>query len=152
MVSRILEEARAAGLRLAPLTVEQVHRMIATGILPEGAPIELLDGALAYKDRAATGGGARTVGPSHSLVVKRMEQLAARVAPFGCHLFCQGPTTLAETQEPEPDAVIARGSVDDYPDRHPGPSDLLLVFEVADSSLATDRTVKHSSLALERVT
>ncbi len=143
MVSRILEEARAAGLRLAPLTVDQYHRMIEQGILLEGAPIELLDGTLVYKDRAAIGGGFMTVGPSHNLVIKRILKLASRVESLGCHLYCQGPVTLAEQEEPEPDGVIARGTPEDYAKRHPGPSELPVLIEVSDSSLAIDRTVKQ---------
>ena len=35
-----------------------------------------------------------------------------------------------------------RGADRDYPQRHPGPGDLLLVVEVADSSLRRDQGVK----------
>ena len=142
MVSRILEDVHQSGLRLASLTVEQYHRMIATGILPEDPSIELLDGALVYKDRSAAGGTPMTVGPAHALVVKRLQRLSSRVEPFGCHLYCQAPVTLAETQEPEPDGVIARGCPEDYAHRHPSPADVLVTIEVSDSSLAADRTVK----------
>ena len=41
-----LKELLDNGAHLAPLTVAQYHRMIESGILPEGAPIELLDGIL----------------------------------------------------------------------------------------------------------
>lgn len=143
MVSRILEDAHQSGLRLAALTVEQYHRMIATGILPEDLSIELLDGALVYKDRSAAGGAPMTVGPAHALVVTRIQRLASRVEPYGCYLYCQRPVSLSETQEPEPDGVIARGRPEDYADRHPSPADVLVAIEVADSSLATDRTVKQ---------
>jgi hypothetical protein len=37
---------------LEPISVERYHRMIAAGILPEGAPIELIDGLLVRKDRS----------------------------------------------------------------------------------------------------
>lgn len=137
-----IEEALATGVRLAPLDVEQYHRMIGGGILPEGAPIELLDGALVYKDRSAVGGEPMTVGPSHALVVKRLQKMAPRLNPFECHMYCQAPITLSPRHEPEPDGVIARGSAEDYGDRHPGPGDVLAVFEAAESSLAADRTVK----------
>jgi hypothetical protein len=39
------------------LTVEQYHRMIRSGILLEGAPVELIDGLLVWKDRSARGTG-----------------------------------------------------------------------------------------------
>jgi Uma2 family endonuclease len=49
--------------------------------------------------------------------------------------------TLA-TSEPEPDAAVVRGGLRDYPDRHPGASDVILVVEVADASLERDQTLK----------
>ncbi|MBI3272598.1 MAG: Uma2 family endonuclease [Planctomycetes bacterium] len=142
MVQDMIEQALATGVRLAPLDVDQYHRMLEGGILLEGAPIELLDGVLVYKDRSAIGGEPMTVGPSQAQGVKRLQRIATRVDPLGCHLYCQAPITLAPRHEPEPDGVIARGTADDYSDRHPGPGDVLVVFEVADSSLSTDRTVK----------
>ena len=44
--------------------------------------------------------------------------------------------------EPEPDIAIAKFSNDDYRSHHPNAEELFLVIEVADSSLAIDRTVK----------
>jgi Uma2 family endonuclease len=44
--------------------------------------------------------------------------------------------------QPEPDLAVARGQARDYLDRHPGPADVPLVIEVADSSLARDRGLK----------
>jgi Uma2 family endonuclease len=44
--------------------------------------------------------------------------------------------------EPEPDLAIVRGPATRYVARHPGPLDVALVIEVADSSLQYDRGVK----------
>ena len=41
--------------------------------------------------------------------------------------------------EPGPDVVVTRGGRDDYEDHHPGPEEVALVVEVADSSLREDR-------------
>ena len=41
--------------------------------------------------------------------------------------------------EPEPDRCVVRGAIRDYGEYHPGPADIALVVEVADSSLADDR-------------
>ena len=46
-----LDPAAVSRLRLVPLNVDQYHRMAEEGILPEGAPIELLNGILFWKDR-----------------------------------------------------------------------------------------------------
>ena len=53
----------ATSHQLLTLTVDQYHRMLETGILTEGEPIELLDGLLVVKDR----GGGMTLSPIHAL-------------------------------------------------------------------------------------
>ena len=55
----------------------------------------------------------------------------------------QLPVTLNNISAPEPDIAVVRGTEEDYADRHPGPADLPLVIEVADSSLGTDRSTKQ---------
>jgi Uma2 family endonuclease len=54
----------------------------------------------------------------------------------------QGPLTLPPHDEPEPDGVILRGAPRDYRDRLPAAADADVVFEIADASLAHDRTTK----------
>jgi Uma2 family endonuclease len=139
----ILEQALAARVRFAPLTVDQYHRMIETGILPEGAPLELLDGMLVRKDRSAAGEDPMTIGKRHGMTVDQIAFLLARLLPKGFYLRCQGPLSFPPEQEPEPDAAVIKGQPRDYAERHPGAADVPVVIEVADSSLAEDRTVKQ---------
>lgn len=128
---------------IAPLSVDQYHRMIAEGILEDGAPLELLDGVLVWKDR----GGGMTVSPRHRLVVTCLMRLAARLEGSGAHLQIQSPVTIKPRHEPEPDAAVVLGEPSDYLDRHPQPGEVSSVIEVADSSLERDRTWKHSVYA-----
>jgi len=58
-----------------PLTVEQYHRMLETGILRDGDPYELLDGFLVRKDRSATGTDPMTIGPDHTGGVELLGEL-----------------------------------------------------------------------------
>ena len=143
MCASILEESDAAVTKVVPLTVEQYHRMIEAAILPEGEPIELIDGFLVRKDRSAIGADPMTVGHAHRLVVTRILNLAARLHPFNCHVYSQNPITLPPRQEPEPDGAIVRGVPEDYRDHHPGPADVWCVIEVAETSLSYDRTTKQ---------
>jgi Uma2 family endonuclease len=76
------------------------------------------------------------------LTVQRLMQLDRRLDGRGCHLRLQSPLTIAPWHEPEPDALIARGSAEDYQEAHPQPGDVSCVIEVADSSLHRDRTTK----------
>jgi Uma2 family endonuclease len=47
---------------------------------------------------------------------------------------------LGERSEPQPDVALLRRRPEGYADALPAPPDVLLVIEVADASLASDRT------------
>jgi Uma2 family endonuclease len=138
----LLREAIAGRPSVVPLTVHQYHRMIELGILEEGEPIELLDGLLVRKDRGAEEGDV-TVSPLHGVSVTKIMGLAATLKTHGLHVRIQQPITIPPDHEPEPDAAIVRGSIDAYTANHPGPDDVAVVIEVADSSLGRDRGVKQ---------
>jgi Uma2 family endonuclease len=114
------------------LTVAQYHAMAEAGILGEDAPVELLEGWLVKK---------MTKLPPHTLGTLFVRRALERILPDGWYLNSQEPITTTES-EPEPDIFIARGDPRDYAERHPGPADLALVVEVADSSLSYDRSTK----------
>ena len=52
------------------------------------------------------------------------------------------PVRLDNTNEPEPDVAVIRPREDDYRSGLPGPADVLLIIEVAASSIDYDRGVK----------
>lgn len=116
--------------------------MIDAGILPEGEPLELIDGLLVYKDRSAAGDDPMTIGKRHNLVVKLLAQLDPELAARGCHMQTQGPLRLPPFDEPEPDGVVLVGGARAYADRLPTAEDAAAVIEVADASLEHDRTKK----------
>jgi Uma2 family endonuclease len=45
----------------------------------------------------------------------------------------------SQASKPEPDRCVARGSIRDYLQRSPEPTDITLVVEISDSSLSEDR-------------
>jgi Uma2 family endonuclease len=114
------------------LSVAQYHAMIAAGILPGDAPVELLKGWLVQK---------MGKNPPHSLLTQTLRDLFVRLLPAGYFVNDQEPITLP-TSEPELDLSIVRGARPDFATRHPGPADVLLVIEVADSTLLRDRGLK----------
>jgi Uma2 family endonuclease len=114
------------------LTVEQYHAMARAGILTEDDPVELLEGWLVRK---------MTKYPPHTLVTHLLRRALERLLPEGWFVSSQEPIAL-DTSEPEPDIFIVRGEPRDYRDRHPGPGDVLLVIEVADTSIRQDRGAK----------
>lgn len=124
-------QALQAGL--LKLTVDEYHALIRSGVIPEGPGYELIDGYVVK---------AMPKNAPHRSATNRLRKRLDRVLPAGWGSWIQEPITLSAS-EPEPDYYIARGTDDDYRNRHPGPGDVGLVIEVADSSLDADRIDKQ---------
>lgn len=139
---------RELGDRAVAIDVDQYHEMIRVGILPEGAPIELIDGMLVRKDRSKRGEPPMSIYPRHSTGVKRVDRLDGPLGVFGLMTRTQQPVTLPPSGEPEPDGAIVRGPIERFVDRHPAAADICVVLEVAESSLDYDRTTKLRIYAL----
>lgn len=141
MASTLIEEVAAGRApAVVPLTVEQYHRMLQSGILSDGDPMEFIEGLLVRKDRAVRGGDPMTHGDDHALVVERLLRRFFAAAPSEeWRVRSQLPAALSPTSEPEPDLTLARGTGGS----HPRPDEILLVVEVADSSLIYDRSTKQ---------
>jgi Uma2 family endonuclease len=119
--------------QIRPITIDDYHRMIATGIVHEGDRIELISGQIfnmAAKGTRHTFSTTELMGELLTILGKRAK------------IRCQEPITLPNNTEPEPDIVIARLRKDSYIDSHPSPADIILVIEVADSTLNFDRGTK----------
>jgi Uma2 family endonuclease len=119
------------------LTVAQYHELIRSGKLTDEDPVELLEGILVYKMPKNT---------PHATSTKLVRREIEPRLPLGWHYQTQDPITLGDG-EPEPDGAVVRGKIEDYAKHHPGPSDVALVIEVADSSLERDRGIKLRSYA-----
>ena len=130
------------GAHIVPLSVEQYHEMIRTGIIPEGSPIELLDGVLVLKDRSRRGEPLMSIDPLHATAVENLGDLRPQLMPLGLDVRSQQPITIPPRSEPEPDGSILRGPRSRYAKAHPSPADICCVFEASDSSLRYDRTTK----------
>jgi Uma2 family endonuclease len=128
-----------AGLPLAGLlagfkrfTADEYDHLVQIGVLTEHDNLELIEGYLVHK---------MAHNPPHDGTVYAVQDLLTRALPSGWICRVQS-TILTPDSRPEPDAAVARGDRRTYFTRHPGPTDLALVVEVADSSLDVDRTDK----------
>jgi Uma2 family endonuclease len=61
--------------------------------------------------------------------------------------MAKSPVRIPDFDEPEPDLAIVKGTRDRYVERHPGPDDVGLLVEAADSSLARERGPKLAAFA-----
>jgi Uma2 family endonuclease len=113
------------------ITLDEYERMVEVGAFDDLEPIELLDGELVAK---------MTQNPPHCVSDDACGDELARVLPAGWYIRPAKPVRLPpQDSEPEPDRCVVRGSRRDYETRHPGPSDVAIVVEVADTTLAKDR-------------
>ena len=119
-------------LPLWHMSVEKYHAMIDSGILGPDDRVELLEGILVEKV---------SKNPPHIYASGALLDALSALLPAGLHVRVQDPITVGRS-EPEPDIAVVRGRRRDYLDRQPGPSDVLLVVEIAHSSLDRDRVLK----------
>lgn len=117
--------------------LEQYNRLTEIDIF-DGARVELLDGEIWTLGRQS---------PQHATAVQKTRKYLRVIFGNGFVISPKMPVTLTETSEPEPDVSVVLGKIDDYADHHPQPSEILLLVEVADESLAKDREVKRKIYA-----
>ncbi len=107
--------------------------MAETGVLRPDARVELLDGQIIDMS---------PIGPLHGGLLNRLLRLFTKVSRGRYLVTVQNPLHLDEHSEPEPDLMLLRPQPGDYTDRHPAPTDVFLLIEVADTSLHYDREEK----------
>lgn len=115
--------------RFTPAEYRELTRL---GILTEDDDQELLEGWIIPK---------MSKNPPHEVAIGLANRLFLRLLPDGWDVRIQSAIATADS-EPEPDLAVVRGTARDYRERHPGPADIALVIEVADSSLPRDRGLK----------
>lgn len=128
-----MDEARLAPARRR-LTADEFHRMGKAGIFGEDDRIELIDGALIDMDPISQG---------HAGIVSALTHVFVPACEGRALVSPQNPVRLDIFNEPQPDFAVLRWRDDFYATgQRPRPSDVLLLVEVADTSLAYDQRVK----------
>ncbi len=125
-------------------TVEQYNRMIETGVLTQDDRVELLNGEIIDMT---------PIGNRHAVAVRCLLAHFSPLIQGRAVLSVQDPAILDDWSQPQPDLWLAKYRIDFYAGvGHPKPEDLLLVVEVADSSLKKDQRVKAPLYARAGVT
>lgn len=114
-------------------TVAEFLRMGETGILHPELRVELLDGRI-YE--------MAPIGSPHAACVKRLTRLFTQALGTRVIVAVQDPVQIARYNLPLPDLTLLRPQDDFYEAAHPRPEDVLLLVEVADTTLLYDRKIK----------
>ena len=128
-------------LSVKRFTVAEYHRLIETGILSEDDRCELIHGWIVPL---------MPPDPPHAFTVRRVRRFLDRLIPDEYVVGIQDPVTLTDS-EPMPDLFVVIGPDDRYTVRHPGPRDMILAVEVADTSVRYDRRTKGPMYAAARI-
>jgi Uma2 family endonuclease len=114
-------------------TVDDYYRMAEVGILGPDARVELIDGEVIEMP---------PIGAPHASVVTDIQNLLIAAVGGRAIVRVQNPIRLGRHSEPQPDIALVTPPGTKYRSRHPTPADILLLVEVADTSLRLDRDLK----------
>jgi methylaspartate ammonia-lyase len=103
--------------------------MVDAGLIPRDCRVFLREGGL-YEKMAKT--------KAHAAIQDGVAGALWRRIPPGFSVGIEHPVELDEKNLPLPDTVVLKGQSVDYLDRYPGADDVLLVVEVAVTSLPRD--------------
>ncbi len=114
-------------------TVDEVLQMVDTGILPPDNHLELIRGELIEMS---------PMGFKHGVAVGIIAKLLIKLCDEQHFVWLQSTFPLDNFSAPEPDIALLKWKGDVNSTQPPSPEDILLVIEVADTSLPYDRKIK----------
>jgi Uma2 family endonuclease len=114
-------------------TVKEYNRMIEAGILTKDDRVELIKGEIIQM---------AAIGRRHAACVNRLAELFILRLGQAVTVGVQNPVELNDNSEPQPDLALLRRRADFYEAGHPQASDVLLLIEVADTTIESDREIK----------
>jgi Uma2 family endonuclease len=113
---------------------DDLLKLARLGVLPPDQRLELLDGEILE---------AMPTGPLHAVIVALIAEMLRALPGQQFHVREEKPVRLDPYSEPLSDVALVRG----YAERLPVAADVLLLVEVADSSLEFDREGKLAAYA-----
>jgi len=128
------EHEAAVEIPLRLFTVEEFERLVESGIFRRDERVELIEGQIVQMN---------PIGDDHLGNVNRLNRIFSRGADVVVSV--QNPVRLGDRMLPQPDLAVLRPEA--TLNRKPVPADILLLIEVADSSLKYDRQIKGAIYA-----
>ncbi len=121
-----------------PITVEMYHLMAEKGVFAPSDRVELIEGELIDMS---------PIGSLHARCVAFLNRFLSGIAGVDHIIVVQSPIILNDKSEPQPDISLLRYKADFYKDALPGPADVVMIFEVAETSVTFDKNVKFHRYA-----
>ena len=122
-------------------TTDEYHRMVRAGILSENDRVELIEGEIVKMS---------PIGSRHAACVKHLNSILNKRLDHVI-VSIQDPIVLNDYSEPQPDVALLKPREDYYAGSLPTADDVLLIIEVADTSVEYDRNVKLPLYARSRI-
>jgi len=122
--------------------IDEWRKLGEANIFPPVSRLELINGEILEMS---------PIGFNHSGHLNRINKLFAKLIPDTVIPSVQNPLQLGDLSEPEPDFMLLKPNADFYSSRHPNAEDVLLLIEVADSSLTFDQNQKLRLYALHGI-
>ena len=113
--------------------ITEYYRMAAAGVLSEDDRVELIEGEIVEMN---------PIGSRHAACVGRLTEFLGRMVSGEAIIWVQNPVQVNDYSEPLPDVALLKRRDDFYAQANPQPADVLLIIEVADSSVEYDRDIK----------
>lgn len=113
--------------------VDEYYAMAEAGILAPDERVELIDGEIIPMSPN---------GDRHAYSVDELVELFLTTLRGRARVRCQNPVRLDRRTEVQPDIAILKPRNDSYLSGHPSPDDVLLIIEVYDTTLDSDRDLK----------
>lgn len=123
-------------------TTEQYQLMGKAGIFHPEARLELIDGEIVIMS---------PIGLKHAVTINRLNRFLVQGIREQGIVSIQNSFRISQYSEPEPDIAILKHRDDFYAGKFPSSEDILLIIEVADSSLKYDQTTKLSLYAEQNI-
>ena len=112
-------------------TRQEYEHLVQIGFFTTEDRLELLEGVIVEK---------MPQNSPHVIVMSLLTQSLNQMFATRYHLRFQAPLDVSDDSVPEPDVAVVKGKARDYVNAHPETA--LLIIEVSDSTLSTDRNRK----------
>jgi Uma2 family endonuclease len=122
--------------------IDQYYRLAEVGVLKPDDRVELIEGEIVKMS---------PLGSPHAASVTRTNRLFQNTFAQRAVIWVQNPVRLNDFSEPAPDVALLKPRDDFYAEHHPTAEDVLLVIEVSDSTILSDRNVKIPLYARSRI-